>query len=202
MTGYPEREFYRPNLFVNTPDLLPYHLQGGEPWMFKSRVALAATLSGNYGIYSGFELLEHEAVPGREEYLNSEKYEIRVRDWDSDGNIKPYLSALNRIRRENKALQQTANLRFLAPEDNETIAFVKESLDHNNLVLVVIALSRNVREFWLPLGDVTRAADGERRAVAAIENLANGEQSRIEWGGVRLRIDPYRDPALLFRCLA
>jgi starch synthase (maltosyl-transferring) len=202
LTGHPEREFYRPNLFVNTPDLLPYHLQSGEPWMFKSRLALAATLSGNYGISSGFELLEHEAVPGREEYLNSEKYEIRVRDWDQDGNIKAYIGALNRIRRENKALQQTANLRFLSPEDGETIAFVKEAVGRSNSVLAVIALSPNVREFWLPLGDVTIEAAGTRRNVAAIENLTSGEQLRIEWGGVRLRIEPYRDPALLFRCLA
>ena len=69
LTDYPERDFYRPNFFVNTPDILPYHLQGGETWMFKSRAALAATLSATYGVYSGFELLEHEPIPGREEYL-------------------------------------------------------------------------------------------------------------------------------------
>ena len=85
LTGYPEREYYRPNFFVNTPDILPYHLQSGESWMFKSRVALAATLSSNYGIYNGFELLEHDAIPGREEYLNSEKYEIKIRDWNAPG---------------------------------------------------------------------------------------------------------------------
>ena len=113
LTRYPERDFYRPNLFVNTPDLLPYHLQGGEPWVFKSRVALAATLSGSYGIYSGFELLEHDAIPGREEYLDSEKYQIKQRDWDQPGNIKAYIAALNRIRNDNAALQQTENLRFL-----------------------------------------------------------------------------------------
>ena len=79
--------------------------------MFKSRVALAATLSGNYGIYNGFELIEHEPIPGREEYLNSEKYEIKVRDWDKPGNIKDYIGRLNRLRRENPALaadQQSA----------------------------------------------------------------------------------------------
>ena len=113
LTGYPERDYYRPNFFVNTPDILPYHLQSGEPWMFKSRVALAATLSSTYGIYNGFELLEHEPIPGREEYLNSEKYEIKVRDWDKPGNIKPYIRDLNRARRANAALQQTSNLRFL-----------------------------------------------------------------------------------------
>jgi starch synthase (maltosyl-transferring) len=88
ITGYPVREYFRPNFFTNTPDILPVHLQGGEPWMFKSRVALAATLSSNYGIYNGFELLEHEPIPGREEYIDSEKYEIKVRDWNKPGNIK------------------------------------------------------------------------------------------------------------------
>ena len=201
-TRYPERDFYRPNVFVNTPDVLPYHLQSGEAWMFKSRIALAATLSGNYGIYSGFELMEHEAIPGREEYLNSEKYEIRTREWDQPGNIKPYIGELNRIRRENKALQETATLRFLGVEDRETIAFVKESADRTNCVLTAVALSRSVRELWVPLGDVTVETNGERRHVGGVENLLTGERSRTEWGGIRLRIDPDIDPALLFRCLA
>ncbi|TQF43559.1 alpha-1,4-glucan:maltose-1-phosphate maltosyltransferase [Bradyrhizobium sp. UNPF46] len=202
LTRYPARDFYRPNLFVNTPDLLPYHLQGGEAWAFKSRVALAATLSGSYGVYSGFELLEHEAIPGREEYLDSEKYQIKQRDWDKAGNIKSYIAELNRIRHDNAALQQTANLRFLGAEDGETIAFVKEAAEPANIVLVVIALSGHVREFWLPLGDVTVDASGQRHHVTTLENLITGEQSRIEWGGIKLRIDPDRDPALLFRCLA
>ncbi|MDN4984967.1 DUF3416 domain-containing protein [Bradyrhizobium sp. WYCCWR 13022] len=202
LSRYPERDFYRPNLFVNTPDLLPYHLQSGEAWMFKSRVALAAMLSGNYGLYSGFELLEHEAIPGHEEYRDSEKYEIRQRDWDMPGNIKPWITALNRIRNDNSALQQTTNLRFLGIEDGETIAFVKEAAEPANMVVAAIALSRHVREFWLPLGDLAIDVGGERRPVTTIENLMTGEQSRIEWGGIRLRIDPDRDPALLFRCLA
>ena len=107
LTRYPEREYFRPNFFVTTPDILPVQLQSGEPWMFKSRVALAATLSSNYGIYNGFELLEHEPIPGREEYLNSEKYEIKTRDWNKPGNIKDYLGRLNAIRRGNAALLQT-----------------------------------------------------------------------------------------------
>ncbi|KRQ16491.1 maltotransferase domain-containing protein [Bradyrhizobium manausense] len=202
LSRYPERDFYRANLFVNTPDLLPYHLQSGEAWMFKSRVALAATLSGNYGLYSGFELLEHEAVPGHEEYQDSEKYQIRQRDWDKSGNIKPWITALNRIRNDNPALQQTTNLRFLGIEDGETIAFVRAAAEPANTVVAAIALSRHVRETWLPLGDLTIDVGGERRPVTAVENLMTGEQSRIEWGGIKLRIDPDRDPALLFRCLA
>jgi len=202
LAAYPERDYYRPNFFVNTPDILPYHLQSGEPWMFKSRAALAATLSSTYGLYNGFELLEHEPIPGREEYLDSEKYEIKVRDWDQPGNIKPYIRDLNLARRANPALQQTSQLRFLPIDDGNVIAFVKESVDLTNTVVVAIALSRDVHEFWLPLGDVQIGTAGERRHVAAVENLITGERSALDWGGIRLRIDPVRDPALLFRCLA
>ena len=202
LTAYPERDFYRPNFFVNTPDILPYHLQSGETWMFKSRVALAATLSSTYGIYNGFELLEHDPIPGKEEYLDSEKYEIKVRDWDQPGNIKPYIRDLNRARRENAALQQTSQLRFIPIDDGNVIGFVKESVDQTNTVVAAIALSREVHEFWFPLGDVEIGGAGDRRHVAAVENLITGERYPVEWGGIRLRIDPVRDPALLFRCLA
>jgi starch synthase (maltosyl-transferring) len=202
LTAYPERDYYRPNFFVNTPDILPYHLQSGETWMFQSRVALAATLSGTYGIYNGFELLEHEPIPGREEYLDSEKYEIKVRDWDKPGNIKPYIRDLNRARRANPALQQTSNLRFIPIDDGNVIGFAKESVDQTNTVVAAIALSRDVHEFWFPLGDVQVGTGSERRHVAAVENLITGERYPVEWGGIRLRIDPVRDPALLFRCLA
>jgi starch synthase (maltosyl-transferring) len=201
LVDYPERDFYRPNFFVNTPDILPYHLQGGEEWMFKSRAALAATLSSTYGIYNGFELLEHEPIPGREEYLDSEKYEIKVRDWDRPGNIKPYLRDLNRARRENSALQQTANLRFVPVDDGNVIGFVKESVNRANSVAVAIALSRDVHEFWLSLADIQVGLAGDRRPVTAVENLMTGERHGLDWGGIRLRIDPAHDPALLFRCL-
>src|SRR5205085_83301 len=149
ITRYPERDYFRPNFFTNTPDILPHHLQSGEPWMFKSRVALAATLSSNYGIYNGFELLEHEPIPGREEYLHSEKYEIKVRDWDAPGNIKPYIARLNRLRRENAALLQTGNLRFAQVDDGEVIGFVKESVARDNAVAAAISLSgQGPRTFW------------------------------------------------------
>jgi starch synthase (maltosyl-transferring) len=202
ITGYPEQEYFRPNFFVNTPDILPIHLQSGEPWIFKARVALAATLSGNYGIYNGFELLEHAAIPGKEEYLDSEKYEIKVRDWNKPGNIKGYIGTLNRLRKANAALQQTANLRFATLDDEEVIGFVKESAARDNAVAVAIALSKvGPRQFWFHFGDIEIGPQGARRRVAAIENLASGERIMTEWGGVRLRIDPEHDPALLFRCL-
>ncbi|MGX7741330.1 alpha-1,4-glucan--maltose-1-phosphate maltosyltransferase [Rhodopseudomonas parapalustris] len=202
LAGYPERDFYRPNFFTNTPDILPYHLQGGEPWMFKSRLVLAATLSSTYGIYNGFELLEHEPIPGKEEYLDSEKYEIKVRDWDKPGNIKPYIRDINRIRSSNPAMQQIANIRFLAVQDPNVTGFVKTSVDGSNAVAVAIALSSDYHEFWLPLGDVQIEVAGERRPVVAVENLLTGERHALDWGGINLRIDPHRDPALLFRCLA
>ena len=159
-------------------------------------------LSSVYGIYSGFELLEHDPLPGREEYNNSEKYEIRVRDWDMPGNIKPYIRDLNRARRANPALQQISNLRFLNVENDNITGFVKTSVDETNVVVGAIALSRDAYEVWLPLNDVQILIDGEKRNVAALENVVTGERHGLEWGGFRLRLDPMRDPAALFRCLA
>ena len=97
--------------------------------MFKSRVALAATLSGNYGIYNGFELLEHEPIPGREEYLNSEKYEIKVRDWNKPGNIKAYIARLNRCAAPTRRCCRPAICAFCQVDDGNVIGFVKESVD-------------------------------------------------------------------------
>jgi starch synthase (maltosyl-transferring) len=203
LTGYPEREYFRPNFFVSTPDILPIQLQSGEPWTFKARFALAATLSGNYGIYNGFELVEHEPIPGTEEYLDSEKYELKVRDWNKPGNIKNYIGQLNSLRKTNTALQQTSNLHFAAVDDEEVIGFVKESAARDNAVAVAIALSKaGPHQFWFHFGDIEIGPDDARTRVGAIENLVTGERITTEWGGVRLRIDPEHDPALLFRCLA
>jgi starch synthase (maltosyl-transferring) len=200
LTGFPEREYYRPNFFVTTPDILPLQLQSGEAWMFKSRFALALALSSNYGIYNGFELLEHEPIPGREEYIDSEKYEIKARDWDKPGNIKPYIQTLNAIRRNNAALLQTADLRFLQVEDPNIIGFLKESVGRDNAVAGVISLTGTPHEFWLHFGDMQIGPPDARRPVRGIENLVTGERHLLEWGGVRLRIDAARDPALFFRC--
>lgn len=202
LTGHPERDYFRPNFFVNTPDILPYHLQSGERWMFKARVALAATLSSNYGVYGGYELIEHAPIAGREEYLDSEKYEIRVRDWKQPGNIRDYIARLNRIRRENPALLQTAAFRFAQVDDEEVLGFVKEAPGHDNAVAVAIALNRQgPRPFWFHFGDMEIGPPGARRRITAVENLVTGERHPLEWGGVRMRIDPWADPALLFRCL-
>jgi starch synthase (maltosyl-transferring) len=203
LSRYPEREYFRPNFFVNTPDILPYHLQSGEPWVFRSRLALAATLSGNYGVYGGFELIEHESIPGKEEYLDSEKYEIKTRDWHRGGNIRGDIARLNRLRRENPALLQTADLRFIAVDDDQVIGFVKESAIHDNAIAVAIALSGSgPREFWFHFGHFEIGPEDNRRPVRAVEDLATGETRQLEWGGLRLTIDPMQDPVLMFRCLA
>ncbi|MGH9808542.1 MAG: alpha-1,4-glucan--maltose-1-phosphate maltosyltransferase, partial [Terriglobia bacterium] len=180
--------------------ILPVQMQSGEPWLFKARAMLAATLSSNYGIYNGFELIEHEPITGREEYINSEKYELKTRDWNRPGNINDYLRRINEMRRANPALLQTNNLRFLQVDDGSVIGFIKEAGD--NAVAVVIALSADPREFWLHFGDVQIGPAGSRRPVRAIENLASGERHLLEWNGRRLRIDPQQDPALVFRCHA
>jgi starch synthase (maltosyl-transferring) len=203
ITDYPEREYFRPNFFVNTPDILPVHLQAGEAWIFKARLALAATLSSSYGIYNGFELLEHEPIPGKEEYLHSEKYELKVRDWDQPGNIKNYIGQLNRIRKNNPALLQTSDLRFAQIDDGEVIGFVKESVARDNAVAVAVALTKaGPREFWFHFGELEIGPPDDRHRVRSIENLVTGERHTLEWGGIRLRIDQDQDPALLFRCIA
>ena len=118
------REYFRGNLFTNTPDINPHHTAHGRP-AFVIRSVLAATLSSSYGIYSGWELCENARLDDREEYLDSEKYEVRARDWDAPGNIKNLLAALNRLRREWRALQLYDNLRFESVTGGRTLFYRK-----------------------------------------------------------------------------
>jgi starch synthase (maltosyl-transferring) len=199
LVGHPVREYFRPNFFVTTPDILPIEMQGGEPWKFKSRFALASLLSSNYGIYNGFELLEHEPIPGREEYINSEKYEIKTRDWNKPGNIKDYIKRINTIRRANPALLQTKDLRFLLVDNDNVTGFLKEWQDKDNAVAAAVSFSGWPQEFWLHFGAEQIGPENNRRGVGMIENLVTGERHMLEWGGIRLRIYP-ADPVLIFRC--
>jgi len=133
-------EYFQPNFWPNTPDILPEFLQvGGRP-AFVIRLVLAATLSSCYGIYGPpFELLVSDALPGREEYLNSEKYEIRDWNWDQQGNLKDLVSRVNAIRRGNKALQSTQNLKFLDTDNENILFFLKESAEGDNLLLIGVS---------------------------------------------------------------
>ena len=110
------------------------------------RSVLATTLGGVYGIYSGFELCENAALPGREEYLDSEKYQYKGRDWNVSGNIKPLITRLNAIRHENPALQQTNNLAFFNSENPSILCYRKWSADGDNQLLVIVTTDfRNVQ---------------------------------------------------------
>jgi starch synthase (maltosyl-transferring) len=138
------RLFLRPNFFANTPDILPEILQKGSKPAFVSRLVLAATLSPSYGIYSGFELCENRPLTqGSEEYLDSEKYQIRVRDWDRPGHIKSLVTALNRIRREHRALQRADNLRFLPSSEPHLIAYAKATPDLEDVLVIVVNVDPN-----------------------------------------------------------
>lgn len=136
-------EYMRPNFFTNTPDILPFFLQQDGATPFVIRFTLAATLSSLYGIYSGFELCENKALPDREEYLNSEKYEYKVWDWDRQGNIKDFISSINRIRNENPALHEMDNLRFCSSSDDNILFYGKMTPDRSNMVFVIVNLDPN-----------------------------------------------------------
>ncbi|RJR19723.1 MAG: alpha-1,4-glucan--maltose-1-phosphate maltosyltransferase [Nitrospiraceae bacterium] len=135
------REYFRPNFWPNTPDILPEHLQyGGRP-VHIIRLILAATLSPNYGIYGPvFELCSSDAIQAREEYLHSEKYEVRHWDWDSPGNLKDLIARINQIRRENPALQSPWNLTFYESENNFILFYGKVTKDLSSIILVAVNL--------------------------------------------------------------
>ena len=135
--------FFRPNFWVNTPDILPFHLQSGNPAMFALRAVLAATLTPSWGMYAGYELYEHRRFrEGGEEYLDSEKYEIKVRDWDGATKkgitLAPFIAQLNQIRRAHPALLQLRNLRFHHTDSDSIIAYSKRT--GGDLILVVVNL--------------------------------------------------------------
>jgi starch synthase (maltosyl-transferring) len=140
LTQGPEADFFRPNFFVNTPDINPVFLQTSGRAGHLIRAALAATLSGLWGVYSGFELCEATPLPGREEYLDSEKYQLRAWDWNRPGNIVDEITTLNRIRRQNPALQSHLGLTFLPSDNEQIIIFEKATADRSNVVIVAINL--------------------------------------------------------------
>ena len=167
----PASAYMRPNLFTNTPDILHEYLQHGGPAAFAIRATLAASLSPTYGIYSGFELFEHIAVkPGSEEYLDSEKYQYRPRDWaqaDRQGRtLAPYLTLLNRIRREHPALQDLRSLRFHHTDNDDIIAFSKKVGDDIILVTCLIDPHReHATSVWWDMEALGMSAD--QRFIAA-----------------------------------
>jgi starch synthase (maltosyl-transferring) len=200
LTGYPTREYFRPNLFTNTPDILPSFLQEGGRAAFRIRLALAATLSPVYGIYNGFELCENTPIPGREEYLHSEKYEYKVWDWDRPGNIKEDIAALNRFRRNNPAMREFLDLRFLGCNDPNIIAYAKVSPNRANIVIVVVNLDPHGMHddaVELPMAEFGLDDD----ASFTLEEAFTGRAVACRGPYQRFHLDPEINPAMVFRLL-
>jgi starch synthase (maltosyl-transferring) len=184
-------EYFRPNVWPNTPDILPAALQyGGRP-VFMARVALAATLAASYGIYGpSFELLEHEAMhSGSEEYLNSEKFERRVWDLARDDSLADFISVINRARRENPALQTDARLHFLKIDNDQLIAYVKASADASNVVVCVVNLDPyHPQSGWLDM-DLTELGLEAQPVFQMYDIISN---THFLWHGSRnyVSLDP------------
>lgn len=196
----PGIEYYRPNAWPNTPDILHAALQGGEEGMFRLRLVLAATLAANYGIYGpAFDLLEHRPRgPASEEYLDSEKYQLRHWDWDADAGLRPFIARINRIRHANKALQSDRSLRFLEIDNEALIAYMKCSPDGSNVIVTVVNLDPRVPQSgWLRLDpdDI----DVERDQPFQMHDQLTDQ--RFNWRGSHhyILLDPARMPAHILR---
>ena len=190
-------EYFGPNLWPNTPDILPFVLQDGGRPAFMIRVALAATLSPLYGIYSGYELCENEALPGREEYLDSEKYQYKERDWNAPGNIKDWIARLNKIRKENRALQLYTNLRFHDAENDAILFYSKMTAARDNIILVVVNLDPHRKQNSFV--DVPIESFGQMASdVYQVQDLLSG--ATYTWHGRRnyVELDPDIQPAHIF----
>ncbi len=199
LTGTYLKEFLRVNCFVNTPDILSEILQQGGKPAFMLRVALAATICPLYGMYSGYELLENEPlVPGKESYLDSEKYQIRVRDWNRPGNIKSYIAKLNRIRERNPALQYYDNLRFFSSTDDAILFYGKVSPDGKNRILTAVNLdpfSAHTGRITVPVELFGFSSDQKY----PVRELIGGK--RTTWRGREqyVTLDPKKNPAAIWR---
>lgn len=135
------REHFRPNFWPNTPDILPYYLQNTEFAHSAIRFVLAATLSSNYGLYGPvYEMLENEPVPGKEEYLNSEKYEARIWDWNSRTRFRELMARVNHIRKYHQAFHNTFNIQFVEVGNDNLLAYLKITPDHKSKFLVIVNL--------------------------------------------------------------
>ena len=185
-------EFFRPNLWVNTPDINPFHLHSGNPAIFALRAVLASTLAPSWGMYAGYELYEHlPYVLDGEEYLDSEKYEIKVRDWDGavkkGQSLAPFITQLNAIRATNPALLQLRNLVFHTSDSEAIIAYSKR--DGDNVILVVVNLDPNFAQGTIVHWDMR--ALGIDGTVFAVTDLLDG--SSYNWSpDTYVSLDPTR----------
>ncbi len=191
------KEYFRPNFFTNTPDILPEILQHGGRPAFKFRLVLAATLSPAYGIYSGYELCENRALPGKEEYLDSEKYEFKVWDWDRPGNLVEYITTINRIRRENPALHELENLEFYEADNQHVLFYGKSTLDRRNTVLVTVNLNpfqTQDARLRIPIASLGIKPD----EMYQLHNLITDQRDLVKGEWYTVRLDPQVEPAAIY----
>jgi starch synthase (maltosyl-transferring) len=195
LTQGPPADFMIGNLWPNTPDILPEHLQQGGRPAFLIRAALAATLSSSWGIYGGFELCENRALPGKEEYLDSEKYQLVARDPERPGNIKAWIAALNGARREHQALQSYRNLRFHRADNERVIFYSKATEDRSSLVLVAVSLDPYAPQeaiLHLPLERMGIPED----ETYQVHDVLSGERALWQGGTSLVRLTPEKPAAL------
>jgi starch synthase (maltosyl-transferring) len=194
------REFFRPNLWTNTPDILTEHLQFGGRGAFMARLVLAATLGASYGIYGpAFELMENRPKEsGSEEYLNSEKYEIKYWDIDSPDSLKGFVGRVNYVRKDNPALQSDWSLHFHAVDNEQLICYSKHTEDISDIMLVVVNLDpHHVQSGWVDLSLETLGLPQDQ--AFQVHDLLS--DSRYSWHGSRnyVELDPHSVPAHIFR---
>ena len=178
-----EQDYFRPNFFANTPDILHEYLQHGGPPAFEARLVLAATLSPSYGIYSGYEDFENVAVaPGSEEYLHSEKYEIKQRTLD--GALLPMIQRINTIRREHPALQELSNITFLDTGNDGMIAYVKRT--GSDVLITAVCLDPHTAQEAM----INVPASLGLPPTFTVHDLLSGERYRWHIGHNFVRLAP------------
>ena len=198
LTSSPTKEFMRPNFFPSTPDINPPFLQTGGRPAHITRFVLASTLSSVYGIYNGFELCEATPVPGKEEFLNSEKYEDKVWDWDRPGNIKDIITKVNQIRRDNPALHELDNLRFYPSDDDNILFYGKMTADCSNMVFICVNLDPfdpHVAELEFPIEAMGMKPGG----TFQVEELLTGRRHLWRSAKQGVRLDPEVNPVEIYR---
>ncbi|HUF33526.1 MAG TPA: alpha-1,4-glucan--maltose-1-phosphate maltosyltransferase [Acidimicrobiales bacterium] len=194
LTTGPTADYMRPNVWPNTPDILAHPLRDGSPAVFRMRLLLAATMVPSYGIYSGYELCENEwASEANEEYLSSEKYEIRERDWDREDSLAPFIAQVNRIRTEHPALQTLRNTIVHHSSNDALLAYSRHSDDLDDVILCVVNLDADSWQedtLWIDLGRLGLPLDEPFEA----HDLLTGD--RYTWQGPNpyVRLDPAETP--------
>jgi starch synthase (maltosyl-transferring) len=195
----PSRNYFRPNFWPNTPDILPWHLQHQGENIFIIRFALAATLSSNYGMYGPvYEFYDNMPMEGKEEYYNSEKYEIKQHDWKRTNRMTDIITIVNRARKEHAALQSTWNIHFCFVENPNLLAYLKATDDLSSIILVVVNLDQHGRQSGYVQLPKNILNIGDRVNVKLHDLMTDDHYTWTqEWNYVE--IDPYKMPFHLFK---